>query len=238
MTILLFIFGMLIVVGGAMGSALLFFTLLKKQQGEITEDSKNKGLTFKEFWWDYYKQLAAVPTTWIILHIIVFFTFTDAFKAILEFKLSYFMALQLSVFVLNTIVNKDIRFEERLSRKLITWVYVVICILAGTTIIGWPWYGESYIIADKNLASRIITIGAAEISNDIQKLSNEQKTDPKIKRLKQLKERLEEIGKDVKKGDLAESEAKKQRIEILEEQKSLMVNIKKIVYFNVFLKEL
>jgi hypothetical protein len=77
---------------------------------------EEKGKSFSELWWEYFKPLGATPVAWLVLHLIVFLAFPDVFKEIWNFYFNLLMSLEISVIVLNSILNKKVKFEEKTSR--------------------------------------------------------------------------------------------------------------------------
>jgi len=159
-------------------------------------------LGHQKFWWDYFKPLAALPIAWGLLHLGFALLFPDTSKEIWAVHWKILLVIELSVFVLNSIVNKNTAFEKRASQKLLVASYVLFFIVSGTMITYRLFWGESAVNLDKTISSRLITSKVELIAGNIEKLTNDQKTKPLLDELKQL-------NKEVEKRLLTEAELEK-----------------------------
>jgi len=159
-------------------------------------------LGHKKFWWDYFKPLTALPIAWGLLHLGFALTFPDSSKEIWAVHWKLLIVIELSVFTLNSITNKDTSFEKRTSQKLLVTSFVLLFIITGTMITYRLFWGESAVNLDKSISYRLIASKVDLIAGNIKELTNDRKTKPMLEELKWL-------NKEAEKRFLTEAEEKK-----------------------------
>lgn len=169
------------------------FLITKKSGGKKAREAGDEKLTFSKFWWKYFKELAAVPVAWYVLHFVIYLIFPDVAREIRDYHWNCLMAIEISAPVLTFIVNKRIFFEERYSRKLLQATYVAI--FAGTLFVVLPLrllFGETVAKWDRFLNYRMISSRVALTTRNIEKLSLERKIKPQSDELKKLHKKAED----------------------------------------------
>lgn len=134
--ILAVLFAIIAIVSSAIGVGLLqsifvivaFILLLGIFVGGIAV------LGAKEFWWGYFKPLAAVPIAWGLLHLGFTLMLPDISAEIWSRHWKFLMAFELFIITLCVIVNKKRPFERRISRWLMEMTLILFFIFAGAMI--------------------------------------------------------------------------------------------------------
>jgi len=80
----------------------------------------------KKFWWEYFKPVAATPIAWGTLHLVLALIMPNVFHEMWTTHWHWLATVEISVFMLNTIVNKDVPFTKRVSRFLLATTFVMI----------------------------------------------------------------------------------------------------------------
>ena len=217
MTVLkLFIFGLMIPVI-TIGLMIVTASIIqKKKKLEIDKEKKTD-----EWWWKFFKPYFCLPIAWGLLHVIFALFCPSIFYYTFTNLLNIVIITEITVFVLNAIVNKNIDFEKRFSRKALLYTYVIIFIITIGLIPNKVLYGEKYAKWDRKLyvkmtASQVELLGEKtnqaseshlikEKMATLKKLNNEAKertlTPNELKEIENLVTEIKEI--PVKKKNLS-----------------------------------
>jgi hypothetical protein len=164
-----------------------------KDKAEAATD-KAEELSLKKIWWEYFKPLAAVPVSWYLYHLIFYLMLPDVARAIWNFHWHYLMALELSVIVLNSIINKDTPFEERTSRKLMVATYVQTFVMVGIIIIFRIGWGETAANLDRATLSMLANSTTELLAENIEKFAKAHRAKSPLEKMDKLLEKAKKLG--------------------------------------------
>ena len=200
----------------------------KKEAAEEKEKTGRK-LTLRELWWRYFKPLAAIPVAWYVYHLILYLMFPDISRLIWDFHWSYLMAAELSLIVINSIINKNTPFEERTSRKLMLATYVqtfIVLILVIGFRIGWS---ETAANLDRLMLATSVKSRTEFLAEETEKLIKAHRTKSTLEKMDRLREKAKKLGESDEKtraeffSEYEKMEAWKAEVQkeyaVLEEQK-------------------
>jgi len=109
----------------------------------------------KDFWEKYFKGHAALPITWALLHLMVFLLSPYVAKEIYFLHWGKLLAVEICVFVLNSLTNKDTPFEKRPSRLQLGTVYGLLLISILASIYLSVFEGKLMAKFDRKLLSKV-----------------------------------------------------------------------------------
>lgn len=161
----------------------------------------------KNWWWNVYKPNFAITTAWGILHLIIALIQSDVTQEIWLSHLGWLVSIELSAFVLNTIVNKNIDFEKRASRWIMEITYVLLLISLIGSLYLRLFHGD--VIADFNRLE-IAALKNSKIENLVFKIERNSKKHE----FELVKTELEDILKKSEEVSLSKSVLNK--LEVLE----------------------
>ncbi len=192
MSMLYAIFGIIVVMLVAALVSLIAAWLITRTSKETTNEISRAERTrnIKDFWWNYFKPLAAVPIGWYILHIVVWLMFPETAKAIWGYHLQTLLAVEIIVFVLNSLLNKQVAFRDRNTRKLMEGVYITFLVMGLLIILTGVFAGECKATIDMYFYSRIKLSEVAKMEVKIEIGQTEWKSKPSFKELNQLSKEI------------------------------------------------
>ncbi len=155
----------------------------------------------KSFWWGYFKPNFAVPITWGLLHLILVLIVPGITREIWMSHRLWLIAIELSVVALNPLLNKNIPFEKRFTRILLSAVYSLLLVLLIGSLYCKLFYGRG--TADFNRA-----ILAHFKNSKVEKLAFDIERNSKEHRFNLVESRLEELLEKSKEGSLSDAEIK------------------------------
>ncbi|MBU1255846.1 hypothetical protein KKH35_03170 [Patescibacteria group bacterium] len=210
MIALKFIFGLMITVI-TIGLMIVTASIIQKKKEKEKEIDKEKKTD--EWWWKFFKPYFCLPIAWGLLHVIFALFCPSIFYYTFTNLLNIVIITEITIFVLNTIVNKNIDFEKRFSRKALLYTYVIIFIITIGLIPNKVLYGEKYAKWDRKLYIKM-TASQVELLGEKTNQASESHL------IKKKMAALEKLNDKAKKRTLTPNELKK--------VKDLVAEIKKI----------
>lgn len=156
----------------------------------------------KSAWWDYFKPLAAVPIAWGLLHLCFVLMFPDVSVNIWALHWKLLLVIEIVVFVLNTILSKNIPFPQRGSRKRLVFINVMLFVFALWLMVVRLFDGNFAASLNRELFGRLISSQVEQSGQKIEKLSKLQEVQPFL-------DELDEWEKKAEKRPLIETELKR-----------------------------
>jgi len=154
------------------------------------------------FWWNYFKPVFANPVAWGFLHLAFALLFWEASGEIWKLYWKPLLALELSVFVLCAITNKEVLFEKRLSRLLLEMQFVYVFIIAGAMICISLFWGEFAANLNRAAIARLMTSRLELTLESMERSTKDHQAKP-------FQLELKELVKESKKRLLSKRELKK-----------------------------
>jgi len=192
-----------------------------KGKETIDEAGKIPKKLLKEIWWGYFKPLAAIPIAWYSYHLIFYLMFPSIARAIWDIHWHYLMTIELVAIALNSIINKDITFEKRTSRKLMVATYVQTFIIAVIIIIFRIGWSETATNINKEMLSMLVNSKTELLVEDTEKLTKAYRAKPTL-------EKMNELRKKAKKLDRLSNKEKKEFFSEFEEMENWKEKVQKI----------
>lgn len=211
MIVLKFIFGLMIPVI-TIGLMIVTASIIQKKKQLLKTETDKEKKTDK-WWWNFFKPHFCLPIAWGLLHVIFALLCPNAFYYTFTNLLGIVIVIEISIFVLNTIVNKNVDFEKRSARKALLYTYVIIFIITIGIIPSKVLYGETYAKWNRWLYAKM-TASQAELLGEKTNQASENHL------IKKRMVALEKLNNEAKKRTLTPNE--------LKEVGSLVAEIKKI----------
>lgn len=151
----------------------------------------------KVFWREYFKEFAAVPVAWGLLHVGFVLVLPDVSKEIWTLHWQYLMAIELCALTLCVFLSKGVPFAKRISRSLLMLIYVLLFIASGYMIGYRLFWGKAAADQDREKYSRLMISRTELMVRDIERNKQNHKAEPLFKELRRLTENSKrELTKD------------------------------------------
>ncbi|MBL7053382.1 MAG: hypothetical protein ISS02_01860, partial [Candidatus Portnoybacteria bacterium] len=184
MIVLKFVFGILIAI---IIISLMMVTASIIQNKKPSSSKTGEDKKFEDWWWNFFKPLFCLPIAWGMLHIIYALLFPRAFFFTFTHLLGILVSVEIAVFMLNTVINKNTKFENRFSRVMLVGVYVIILLIGIGTIPGKLLYGEKFAELDRKLHHKMFVSITEVINEEANQASESHEINIRMNRLEGLK---------------------------------------------------